>query len=133
MTPAIEKRLLQFAVALVVLVPLSVSSMSIVQGPGAFGGASNVPIDLDSHFRYLSGLFLMMGLWFAACIPGIERKGAQFRMLGAMVVAGGLARLLSLVLIGTPSRGHVVGLALELGVVPLLMLWQTRVARRARD
>ena len=46
-----------------------------------------------------------------------------------MVVCGGLARLFSLVAVGVPSRGHLFGLGMELGVVPLLMLWQWRVAR----
>jgi hypothetical protein len=53
-------------------------------------------------------------------------------MLGAFVIAGGLARALSLVEIGAPSFGHRFGLAMELGVVPLLLLWQARVARRYR-
>ncbi|MDB5697046.1 MAG: hypothetical protein JWN21_2589, partial [Sphingomonas bacterium] len=51
-------------------------------------------------------------------------------MLGAMVVSGGLARLLSLAMVGVPGRGHLFGLAMELGVVPLLMWWQWRVERR---
>jgi hypothetical protein len=45
------------------------------------------------------------------------------------VVAGGLARLLGLITTGAPSRGHVFGLGMELIVVPLLMLWQWRVAQ----
>ena len=46
-----------------------------------------------------------------------------------LVVAGGLARLLSWVTVGAPSAGHRLGLMMELGVVPLLMLWQARIAR----
>ena len=86
--------------------------------------------DVDSHFRYLCGIFFVVGLAFASCVPAIERKGARFRLLGAMVVAGGLSRLLSLALVGPPSFGHRFGLVMELGVVPLLMLWQARIARR---
>ena len=128
----IEKRLLQLAVAIACLVPLSTGGRSVLFGPGFLRGVDAVPTDLDSHFRYVSGIFLALGVAFVTCIAAIERKGARFRLLGAMVVAGGLARLLSLVAVGVPSTGHVFGLAMELGVVPLLMAWQWRVERSVR-
>src|SRR3546814_5889102 len=102
----------------------------LVRGPEMLaGGAAPVPLDLDSHCRYLSGLLLGVGLVFAACIPRIERHGPVVRAAGAIVVAGGLARLLSLLEYGLPGAGHLFGLAMELGVVPLILVWQARVAR----
>lgn len=88
--------------------------------------------DLDSHFRYLSGLLFGIGLAFLWCAVRIEARGTPFRALGFVVVIGGLARLLSLAQVGTPGPGHVFGLVMELGTVPLLMLWQARVAGRFR-
>ena len=79
-------------------------------------------VDLDSHFRYLSGIFLGVGLIFYATIPAIERKTTLFRVAAALVALGGLARLVSLLSVGAPSVGHLVGLGLELVVVPLLAL-----------
>ena len=126
-----EKRLLQIVVAIACLVPLLTGGASIGRGPAMFGHPQDVPIDLDSHFRYVSGIIFGLGVAFTTCIPAIERKGERFRMLGAMVVCGGLARLFSLVTVGVPSTGHLFGLGMELGVVPLLMLWQRSVERRA--
>lgn len=117
-------------VAVACLVPLTVGGLSVLRGPGWIGHPSVVPRDLDSHFRYISGIFFAVGVAFVTCIPTIERKGARFRLLGALVVAGGVARLVSLAAVGVPGTGHVFGLAMELGVVPLLMLWQWRVERR---
>ena len=126
-----ERRALQAVAAVACLVPLIVGTESVLRGVAYLKGAPvPVPPDLDSHFRYVSGIFLGLGIGFAVAIVRIERHKAMFRMLGLMVMLGGLARLLSLVEVGMPSRGHVFGLAMELGVVPLLMLWQTRVARR---
>ncbi|MEN3748133.1 DUF4345 domain-containing protein [Sphingomonas sp. HF-S3] len=129
MSPQGERRLLQTAVAIVTLVPLSVASLSILRGAGWLA-ESPVPRDLDSHFRYLSGIFLALGIAYASCIPRIEATTARFRLLGLMVIAGGLARALSLVEAGPPSTGHLVGLGIELGIVPLMIAWQARVARR---
>lgn len=125
----IEKRLLQVVVAIACIVPIVTGSTSILRGPGFLDHAV-VPVDLDSHFRYISGIFFAVGLWFTTCIPDIETKGARFRLLGSLVVVGGLARVVSLVSVGVPSKGHVFGLAMELGVVPLLMLWQAGLAKR---
>lgn len=112
------------------LVPLVTGGQSILEGPGFLGHPPVIPTDLDSHFRYISGIFFAVGVAFATCVPGIETKGPRFRLLGALVIAGGLSRLVSLVEVGVPSTGHVFGLAMELGVVPLLLMWQAAFARR---
>ena len=128
----IERRLLQIVVAIACLVPLLTGGESIVRGVVMLHGAPDPPPpDLDSHFRYVSGIFFALGIAFATTVPAIERMGPRFRLLGAMVVTGGLARALSWALIGAPSVGHRFGLVMELVVVPLLMLWQARVERRA--
>lgn len=129
MSPVAERRALQGVVAIACLVPLSIGGISVVHGPGWLGHAPVIPADLDSQFRYVSGIFLALGLAFVTCVPAIERKGARFRLLGLLVVAGGLARLLSWATVGPPSAGHQLGLVMELGIVPLLMLWQARIAR----
>ncbi len=130
MRPAAERRLLQIAVAVACLVPLAAGGAGVLQGPAMLKGVDAAAADLDSHFRYLSGLLLGLGIGFACCIPAIEARGRLFRALGAIAVLGGLARLLSALQVGLPGSGHIFGLATELGTVPLLMLWQARVARR---
>lgn len=132
MTPATECRLLQLAMGFACLVPLSMGLASIIEGPTILRGVVEpVARDLDSHFLYLSGLLLGIGIALALCIPHIVERGPVFRTLGAIVVVGGAARLLSLIATGTPSGGHIFGLIMELGVVPSLMAWQWRVERRS--
>lgn len=131
MKRTVEKRMLQIVVAIACIVPLATGGEGIVRGARMLRGVPMpVPPDVDSHFRYLTGIFFVVGLAFASCVPSIERKGARFRLLGAMVIGGGLSRLLSLATLGPPSFGHRFGLVMELGVVPLLLVWQARVARR---
>jgi hypothetical protein len=115
-----QKRLLQIADAVLWLLPLTTSLSSILSGPNAISAYVSDSPELYSHFRYLSGIFLGVALGFLSCIPNIERKSERFKLLTACVVLGGLAPLLSLVVIGQPSALHLVGLALELGVAPAL-------------
>ena len=124
-----ERRLLQIVVALGSLVPICAGVAGIVLGP-AMVGAGAVPLAADSHYRYLSGLLLGIGIGFATAIPDIERRTGRFRLLTAIVVIGGLGRLLSLLLRGAPDKPMLAALVMELAVTPALALWQGRVARR---
>ena len=134
MTAEVERRLLQAATLLACVVPLSMGTLSVLGSAGVLKGVSNpLPIDLDSHFRYLSGLLLGIGLVFLTTIPRVETKGTIFRVLGAVIFVGGLSRLLSLAQNGIPGPGHQFGLVMELVITPLLVLWQARVARRCSD
>jgi hypothetical protein len=126
-----ELRALQATVTVLALVPVSAGAAGVVLGPGAFDAAPPWPAGLDSHVRFLSGVFLAVGLGFWSCVPRLAARGPRFRLLAALVVAGGAARALSLGLAGPPPTPHLVGLGLELGVVPLLVAWQARVAGRA--
>jgi hypothetical protein len=130
-SPAAEKRLFQIVMLMVLLVPLSGALIGIVHGPEGFDRTAG-GVTLDSHFRYLSGLLLAMVALFASCVPGIERNGARLRLVAILPITGGLARLLSLIVAGVPSWQHVTALGIELGVVPLILFWQARLARRFR-
>ncbi len=121
-----ERRALQLAILLAGLVPVFGGGAGAVLGEAAFGhwaGAGQ-----DSHIRYLSGLLLAIGLIFWGCVPTIERRGEIVRVLTAIVVTGGLARLAGVFLAGDPGLMRW-PLVMELVVTPLICLWQARVAR----
>jgi hypothetical protein len=124
-----ERRLLQIVVAIGSLVPVCAGAAGMLIGPRMLGSGAVASGDLDSHFRYLSGLLLGIGLGFASTIPRIEARGGRFRMLTGIVVVGGLGRLLSLLMIGPQSPGMIAALGMELVVTPCLALWRHRVAR----
>ena len=121
-----ERRVLQIAVALAALLPV---------GAGAIGTLQPELLDLAAapsaraHAAYLSGLLLGIGLGFWSTLPAIERKNARFTLLAALVVLGGLARLITAVRLSVWTPSVTLPLAMELGVTPLLWLWQRRVAR----
>jgi hypothetical protein len=126
-----ERRLLQKIVAVAGLVPVSAGLFGVLFGPTLTGDAG-LSISGDSHYRYLSGLLLGIGLLFWSCIPAIEQKAGRFQCLTLIVVLGGLARLAGLAITGIPSVVMLGALFMELVVTPVLCLWQRRVARRHR-
>ncbi len=127
MTPAIERRRLQIAVAIAGCVPVFAGLAGMILGPGMTQDAGS--ISLDSHIRYLSGLLLGIGLVFWWNIPRIEQAGPMFRTLTLIVLIGGLGRLAGLLTQGTPPAPMLFGLVMELAITPALCLWQSRVAR----
>lgn len=128
-----ERWLLQVAIAIAGLVPVLGGLAGVILGPAAFDPAVVGSIALDSHVRYLSGLLLGIGVAFWSLIPSIERQTTLVRVLTAIVVLGGFARLIGAMLVGWPSGAMTFALCMELIVAPLLCLWQARVAQLARS
>ena len=69
-----ERMGLQATIAACSLVPITAGAAGLLLGPRFVGGPADLP-DLASHFAYLSGLLLGLGLGFLATVPGIERRG----------------------------------------------------------
>jgi hypothetical protein len=124
-----ERRALQIVVAIASLVPILGGAAGIILGPLLVDERSAHTADLDSHFRYLSGILLGIGLAYASAVPGIDRRKSRFMLLCGIVVLGGLGRLFSLIATGTPSPVMIGALVMELLVTPLITLWQLRIAR----
>ena len=126
-----ERKLLQQSVAIAATVPVAAGLYGVLFGQALTGDA--VSISAESHFRFLSGLLLGIGLCFWSTLPAIEAKTNRFRLLTLLIVIGGLGRLVGLGLTGLPSLFMIGGLVMELIVAPVLCLWQTRVANRYAD
>ena len=94
-------------------------------------GVGLASADLESHFRYLSGLLLGIGLVFVACVADLEARAGLYRVLSLVVIVGGLGRLLGAVAgPGLPTGGHRFAFIMELVVVPFLLIWLERIEPR---
>lgn len=121
-----ERKLLQQAVGVLAIIPAATGLYGVLFGQALTG--DTVSVSAESHFRFLSGLLLAIAFGFWSTIPGIEAKTGRFRLLALLVFVGGLGRLVGLLLTGIPSLTMLGGLAIELIAVPILCLWQTRIA-----
>jgi Domain of unknown function (DUF4345) len=124
-----EARLLRLAVAVGCMVPIISGGTGVLLGPGMVG-INAATVAADSHYRYLSGILLGIGLLFLTTVPRIETSTSRFRLLAIVVIVGGLGRLFGVLLKGNVDASALFALGMELGVTPGLVLWQTRVAAR---
>ena len=84
----------------------------------------------DSHVRFLGGLWLGVGLLLAAAAWRLRALKPAVQVVLALIVVGGLARFSALrpdVLFGPQIVGSFLA---EVALMPLLLLWSTRLARR---
>ncbi|HUR90245.1 MAG TPA: DUF4345 domain-containing protein, partial [Ramlibacter sp.] len=128
-----ERTLLQIAVTIASLVPISAGLAGAVLGASFLGWLDHAAFDgraLDSHVRYLSALLFGVGVAFLTTVPDVERHRRRFALLTAIVFVGGIARLAGLAASGIPHRGMLFGLGMELIVTPLLWAWQRRIAAK---
>ncbi|GHD19570.1 DUF4345 domain-containing protein [Tianweitania populi] len=130
MTDPQQRRLFSILVAIFALIPVAAGLAGLLLGPRFLGVQAPWPADLGSHFRFLSGIFLAMGVVWWSCLADLQNTRGRFRLLALLTICGGLARLVSLFVDGQPSLGHLGGLVMELSVVPLLTLWHFRLFGR---
>ena len=120
----LQRRALQLTIAIAALLPVVAGAWGILHGaPGApsdTGWAAN-------HHRYLSGLLLAIGLGYWSTLPRIDAMGPRLRLLTALVVVGGVARMWGVATGDALTAEVAVALAMELAVTPLICLWQSRV------
>ncbi len=81
------------------------------------GGPVNATIDSDMRFYAL--LFAAYGVAYVWCALDIAQRGRLANLLGAVFVAGGVARLLAWAATGRPNWFYVLMIPVEL-VVPLV-------------
>ena len=129
----VERRALQAVIVCASLVPILAGLAGMAAGAGFIRGGTVSSIGIDSHFHYLSGLLLGIGLGFLSTVPRIECHGDRFLLLAGIVFVGGLGRLAALAVSGTPPASMRAALAMELLVTPALALWQRRIARQVRS
>ena len=78
---------------------------------------------LDSQNRFFGVSFTIFGVLFYLCATDLEKYEKVFYCLLAVFFAGGIARLVSMAVVGAPSMQILVLTGLELLMPPLLVIW----------
>jgi hypothetical protein len=86
-------------------------------------------IILDTNLRFLSGVWLIVGVSFLRIIPSIERESTMFRTLWGMIFLGGIGRILSISFFGLPPTPFIFVTLLEILGAPLFIFWQGQYSK----
>ena len=123
------KRTLQVTLAIVGAIPFALGVLQLANGAGMFLPADAVNPQIDSHVRFGAVWFMVASFISWWMIPRIEQHGNLFRIVFLTMAGAGLARLLSMYLVGMPEP-QVLGAAIFEILLVGLIPWQAIVARK---
>ncbi|GAA2534874.1 DUF4345 domain-containing protein [Winogradskya humida] len=119
-------RLLRLLLALLGLIPVGTGLLGVIGGVTLDPSGNASSHYFDSEYRFLNGVWICVGvaLWWSLRRP-VPRALITRSLLVAMV-AGGVARAVSVVAVGWPSPVFTAALGVELLVIPALVAWHTK-------
>lgn len=126
---ALERRLLQIALAIVGLVAILFGVTGVFFGTSLSG--VTLGVTMEGYVRFIKGVLIAAGLIYWSAIPRVETRGERIGVVSFLLVFGAAGRLLAVVGHGFPTVGLMVSLIGELVVVPLLWLWLRSYVRRS--
>lgn len=126
------RRALQVFLGLFGATAIFISLLHLVLGPRAIPGSIPVNATMDSEDRFYATLFTAYGVALLWCIKGIENKSQVVYFLALTFFAGGLARLVSMAIVGPPDRFFIAMTVLELLIPPVIAFAQHRAAAGLR-
>jgi hypothetical protein len=126
-----NKRLLQILTAILGAVPVLTGMIGLFGLSDPIYASANLPANalLDSNLRFLSGVWLGLGLAVFWLIPRIETQTVLFRVLWGMIFLGGIGRLLSMLFLGWPPIPFIAFTVLEIVGAPIFVAWQARLGK----
>ena len=133
-----ELRAFQIVVALVLLLPLGLGLVGAFGGLDAHARLASVegnveaPPALRSDLRALAWMFagIVPLTWW--CLRDFVGRANGFRIIFGFAALAGLVRLIGWFADGPGGTNVMATMAVELGMIPLVLLWHARLVRKLR-
>jgi hypothetical protein len=122
------RKSLQVLLALFGATTIVISLLHIVLGPATIPGSIPVNATMDSEDRFYATLLLAYGLTLLWCVRHVEHKAKIVYLLLLTFFIGGLARIVSILMVGWPNAFFTAMTVIELMLPILLALLQFRVS-----
>jgi hypothetical protein len=100
----------------------------MVLGPGAVAGGGSTSVNVDSELRFYGAWYAAAGLVLLHSARRPESEGRAIRVVCATFGLAGLARLLGIVVVGTPDPVFVALMVAEWAIPMVVIPWQASVA-----
>lgn len=126
-----NKRPLQIAMCALGVIPVVTGFLTMLGLSDPIYSSAGIPANalLDSNLRFFGGLWLVLGLAVYWVVPRIEKEVALFRVLWLMIFAGGIGRLISMLVLGQPPLPFVGFTILEIVGAPAFIVWHSRLSK----
>jgi len=126
---------------IIAAIPLITGLMDLFHGVAAQQTAGmtlseksiNDPL-LNSTFRFFAGLWFGVGLLLILFVRDLKRYSTALSVLFLILFVGGIGRLITMAQLGLPEDSAsriivLVGIGVEIVLMPILYLWQRKLAK----
>lgn len=121
-------RALQALLTAIGVVAVAAGLFAVVTGIGGMPGDHPASPSVDSELRFFAVFWMAYGVVAIRVAPRAHLQTTAVRGLALALFVAGIARAISWLDVGRPDSLYLVLLALELGLPPLLVAWQARLA-----
>lgn len=128
-----SRRTFQAVLVLSGLFVVATGALDIVTGTALLPDSREIPVNVDSQYRFFASIWLTLGAVLLWIVPRPEQAVGPLRAVCGAVFLGGLARLLSLAVAGVPHPMFLAFIVIELVVPPALVIWQNRLTRTSPE
>lgn len=108
-------------------VPIASGLVAIIAGPAFAPGGAPTTASLDSEYRFVNVFWLGAGLTLYWTLLRPAPRALVTRLVLVLAASGGIARLISVAVVGWPHPVFIGTIGLELVVVPIVIWWHSRV------
>jgi hypothetical protein len=126
-----SRRGLEVFLAILGAVALGFGALAVITGTALIPNGGAAPASVDSELRFYAAWYAAAGVVLLRAARRLDSHGATVRAVSAVFFLGGCARVLSIIVVGTPHPLFVVLMAIELAIPAIVLPWHSAVVRRA--
>lgn len=126
-TRSVQERSFQALATALAVVPIVAGIAGIAFGPVLGPDTPTSAVPVASEYRFLSVVYVAFGLQMAWALRRPRDRTSVVRASLLVIVVGGLARTLSLLIDGNPGGLLLTALLIEVVGAPLLLTWHLRL------
>ena len=124
-----SKLLLQVLVAALGVVAVAAGAFAVLTGANGMPGEAAASASVESELRFFAVFWIAYGVVALRTARRVELETTTVRALALALFAAGLARVVGWIAVGRPHTLLVALMIVELVGPPLVVIWQSRVAR----
>lgn len=125
------RRGLQAVLTILGLVAVVFGALTVFTGGAGVVDGGEVSASVDSELRFYAAWYAAAGVMMLRAVPRVESAGSTIRALCAVLILAACARVISIIVIGTPHPVFLVLMLVEFAISVMIVPWQAAVAREA--
>jgi presenilin-like A22 family membrane protease len=125
-----SRRGLQAVLLILGLVAVTFGTLTVLTGGSLVLDGGRVSASVDSELRFYAAWYAAAGVMVLRAVPRVESAGTTIRAICAVLIIAACARVLSIIVVGTPHPIFLALMGVEITIPVVVVPWQAAVARR---